>query len=100
MARTAVAIAVIALLAFPSAARAADRPIAGALTVAPPDECIDGSSLAPLVEAWLGRGAIAGELGVSVEAAGGTASFAVLRDGRTIASRSFERLPASWERSD
>ncbi|MDQ3035057.1 MAG: hypothetical protein M3Y87_21800, partial [Myxococcota bacterium] len=74
-------------------ASADDRPLADAITVASPDECLERDALVAHVETWLGRASIASELGVVVEGDADEVSFLVTRGGEPIATRRFDRLP-------
>lgn len=81
-------------LALPSLARAEDRPLADAVIVSTPDECVDAPALVQQVATWLRRDGVDAAFGVVVDVQGTAASFHITRDGQPVASRSFDELPA------
>ena len=95
--RTASVLLVVLTAAGP--ARAQERSLAEAITVAEGDPCLDVDGLVAHVATWLGRDRIAAELGVVVETSvvvetGATdASFAITRAGERTATRRFDDLP-------
>lgn len=78
---------------IPAGARAEDRPLAAAISVASPDVCLEPDAVVAHVGSWLDRDVISSELGVVVEGDGDAVSFVVTRDGAPIATRRFDRLP-------
>jgi hypothetical protein len=93
----ALAFLIATTLASRSSAQASTRPIVDALVLQGRPRCGDRALLAAHIVSWLGRGQIDGRL--EVQLAGGSepaaaVSFAILRDGRSIAERRFEHPPA------
>ncbi len=80
-----------------SRARAEDRPIEDAITVARASDCLRQDALLEHVRAWLPREAVDARLAVLVEDDADGASFVVTRDGRPVAVRRFDHLPARCE---
>jgi len=81
------------LLACAAPARAQDRPLADAITVAR-GECLTEGPLLEHLRAWLERDRVDARLSVVIEEGdGGGASFVVLSEGVGRAARRFETLP-------
>jgi hypothetical protein len=80
-------------LAVAGPARAQERSLAEAVTVAEGDPCLDAEGLVAHVTTWLGRDRIAAELGVVVETGAADASFAITRADERTATRRFDDLP-------
>jgi hypothetical protein len=88
---------VLGMLALHSRGRAqAGARLGDALRVEPSaDGCVTQATLEPRVRRWLDAQAPRSRVAITVHAANDPPAFSVLRDGRVIAERSFDVLPAA-----
>lgn len=90
---TAFLLVLVALVVCTPRARADDRPLALAVTLATADECFTLEPLLEDIAAFLERTTVDVRLTAVVQVGDGTASFEVLRDGAPGGRRRFARLP-------
>jgi hypothetical protein len=76
-----------------AAARADDRPLADAITVARASDCLEHGALLEHVRTWLRSDRVDARLAIVVHEEEVGASFVITRDGAPVAVRRFDRLP-------